>query len=93
MASVKTVTQVEKSPPPKESSPRRAALVSLFAWVAWQHPGAPPQLEPMAGGGTGRSWGGACKASNQVLLLKPVGYQLHSGNPTESKDYGLSEDE
>lgn len=59
MASVKTVTQVgESRPPPKESSPRRAASVSLFAWGAWQHPGAPPQLEPVAGGAQAGAGGG-----------------------------------
>jgi len=60
--------------------------------MAWRQPGAPHQLEPTDSGGTGRSWGRACKISDQVLLLKPEGEQLISGNPTEFKDYVLSEE-
>lgn len=46
-----------------------------------------------------RQWGhgqdleGACKISHQILLLKSVGDQHSSGNPSEFKDSVLSEDE
>lgn len=51
------------------------------------------QLKLTDSGDTGRNGGGGCKILSKGLLLKQEGYRCGSRNPTEFKDFVLSEDE